>query len=149
MNKKAEQFDVLVEELNKQGNSWFVKNIVENDELETVVYRGHLTINDCELPVFVVVDNSVFSFVRIALTTDGVDKRKVKTIVTKLNELNQVYKAFKYYLLEGDNNIYLDVSVPTSDENFDPALLVNLLIQVIQPHLLEVHQDILAVAGQK
>lgn len=149
MNNKAAQFDVLVEELNKEGNTWFIKDVVENDELGTVVYHGHLNINDRDLPVFVVLDNSVFSFVRVALTTNGVDKRKVKTIVTKLNELNQTYKAFKYYLLDSDSNIYLDASVPTGDDNFDPALLVNLLLQVVRPHLVEVHEDVLAVAGQK
>lgn len=43
--------------------------------------------------------------------------------------------------------IYMDISVPTLDEQFDPSVLVNILLGVIQPHLDEVHQGILKVAG--
>ena len=46
-----------------------------------------------------------------------------------------------------DNNIYMDVSMPCLNEQFDPTVVVNLLLEVIQPHLDAVHKDILKVAG--
>ena len=46
-----------------------------------------------------------------------------------------------------DNNIYMDVSIPCLNEQFDPTVVVNLMLEVIQPHLDAVHKDILKVAG--
>lgn len=148
MNNKAKKFDVLVADLEKHGNTWFTQEVIENDDFESVVYHGRLEIHGKSLPVFIVLDNSVFSYIRVAVTTTSVDKKAVKNVLPKLNELNQQFKISKYYLNDADNNIYIDISVPCTDENFEAAVLVNLLLEVIQPHLTEVHQDILKAAGQ-
>ena len=111
MNQKAEKFDLLIADLNKGGNSWFTKEEM-TDDLHTVVYHGRLDVHEHSLPVFIVVDDSAFSYVS--------------------NE---------------DNNIYMDVSVPGLTEQFDPTVVVNLLLEVVQPHLDAVHKGILKVAG--
>ena len=38
MNVKAEKFDVLVADIEKSGNKWFTKDVIEGDEYNTVVY---------------------------------------------------------------------------------------------------------------
>ena len=38
--------------------------------------------------------------------------------------------------------------MPTTDDTFEPAVLVNLMLEVIKPHLDEVHPDLLKIVGQ-
>ena len=42
---------------------------------------------------------------------------------------------------------YLNEVVPALTEQFDPTVVVNLLLEVVQPHLDAVHKGILKVAG--
>lgn len=146
MNHKAEKFDLLVADLEKGGNGWFLKEKL-TDDLNTVVYHGRLDVHENSLPVFIVMDDSAFSYVRVAITTTSVAKDMIPSVLEELNTLNQEYKVSKYYVSNEDGNIYMDISVPTLDEQFDPSVLVNILLGVIQPHLDEVHQGILKVAG--
>ena len=146
MNKKAEKFDLLVADLNKGGNTWFTKEEM-TDDLNTVVYHGRLDVHEHSLPVFIVVDDSAFTYVRIAITTTSIDKKVIPAVLKELNTLNQDYKISKYYVSNEDNNIYMDVSIPCLNEQFDPTVVVNLMLEVIQPHLDAVHKDILKVAG--
>ena len=67
MNVKAEKFDVLVADIEKSGNKWFTKDVIEGDEYNTVVYHGRLEIHGNSLPVFIVLDDSVFSYIRVAV----------------------------------------------------------------------------------
>lgn len=146
MNQKAEQFDVLVADLEKGGNTWFTKEEM-TDDLHTVVYHGRLDVHNNSLPVFIVLDDSAFSYMRVAITTTSIAKKVVPNVLDELNTLNQEYKVSKYYVNHEDNNIYMDISVPALTEHFDPAVLVNILLEVVQPHLNEVHPAILRVAG--
>ena len=117
------------------------------DDLNTVVYHGRLDVHEHSLPVFIVVDDSAFTYVRIAITTTSIDKKVIPAVLKELNTLNQDYKISKYYVSSEDNNIYMDVSIPCLNEQFDPTVVVNLMLEVIQPHLDTVHKDILKVAG--
>ena len=146
MNKKAEKFDLLVADLNKGGNTWFTKEEM-TDDLNIVVYHGRLDVHEHSLPVFIVVDDSAFTYVRIAITTTSIDRIVIPAVLKELNTLNQDYKISKYYVSVEDNNIYMDVSIPCLNEQFDPTVVVNLLLEVIHPHLDAVHKDILKVAG--
>ena len=137
MNQKAEKFDLLIADLNKGGNSWFTKEEM-TDDLHTVVYHGRLDVHEHSLPVFIVVDDSAFSYARIAITTTSIDEKVIPAVLKELNTLNQDYKVSKYYVSNEDNNIYMDVSV---------TVVVNLMLEVIQPHLDTVHKGILKVAG--
>ena len=71
MNKKAEKFDLLVADLNKGGNTWFTKEEM-TDDLNTVVYHGRLDVHEHSLPVFIVVDDSAFTYVRSSSATNHV-----------------------------------------------------------------------------
>ena len=148
MNKKAEKFDVLAADIEKTGNKWFTKDVIQGDEYNTVVYHGRLDIHGNSLPVFIVLDNSVFSYIRVAITTMSITEAAIKKVLPKLNELNQQYKVTKYYVNDEDSNIYTDISVPSTEEAFESAVLVNLMLEVIKPHLDEVHPDILKIVGQ-
>ena len=90
MNQKAEKFDLLVADLNKGGNSWFTKEEM-TDDLNTVVYHGRLDVHDHSLPVFIVVDDSAFTYARIAITTTSIDEKVIPAVLKELNTLNQDY----------------------------------------------------------
>ena len=99
MNVKAEKFDVLVADIEKSGNKWFTKDVIEGDEYNTVVYHGRLEIHGNSLPVFIVLDDSVFSYIRVAVTTTSITDAAIKKVLPKLNELNQQFKVTKYYVM--------------------------------------------------
>ena len=80
MNKKAEKFDLLVADLNKGGNTWFTKEEM-TDDLHTVVYHGRLDVHNHSLPVFIVVDDSAFSYARIAITTTSIDEKVIGQVI--------------------------------------------------------------------
>ena len=63
MNVKAEKFDVLVADIEKSGNTWFTKDVIEGDEYNTVVYHGRLLIHCNYLPFFIVLYYYVLSFI--------------------------------------------------------------------------------------
>ena len=93
-------------------------------------------------------DDSVFSYIRVAVTTTSISDAAIKKVLPKLNDLNQQFKVTKYYVNDEDSNIYTDISVPSTAETFEPAVLVNLMLEVIKPHLDEVHPEILKIVGQ-
>lgn len=105
MNHKAEKFDLLVADLEKGGNGWFLKEEL-TDDLNTVVYHGRLDVHENSLPVFIVMDDSAFSYVRVAITTTSVAKDMIPSVLEELNTLNQEYKVSKYYVSNEDGNIY-------------------------------------------
>ncbi len=110
--ESAEKFDLLVADLNKGGNTWFTKEEM-TDDLHSRLSRP-FDVHEHSLPVFIVVDDSAFSYARIAITTTSIDE-KIPAVLKELNTLNQDYKISKYYVSNEDNNIYMDVSVPWFD----------------------------------
>lgn len=145
MNEKAKKFEAHVEELKKQGFDWFQKEELQ-DEYNTVVFHGHVTIKDTNLPVFIVLDNTALSFVRVGITPNAVDKRYKNRLFQELNSLNAKYKVSKYYLNEDDNYVYMDMSIPVLDDDFEPTLVTNMLLNIVEPHLQEVWESIIKVA---
>ena len=60
----------------------------------------------------------------------------IPAVLKELNTLNQDYKISKYYVSSEDNNIYMDVSIPCLNEQFDPTVVVNLMLErIITTHI--------------
>lgn len=140
MNSKAEKFDKYLEE--RKVPNWFTKE-EHQDDANSVVYRGHFDIAAQQLPLFVVLDDTVFNLVRLIVTTGAVPEERREAVVEYLNELNGKFKIFKYYLGAEDHVIYMDISIPATQDSFNPDLLVGLLIEVLEPHLEEFYPSIL------
>ena len=92
MNVKAEKFDVLVADIEKSGNNGLQRTLLKAMNYNTVVYHGRLEIHANSLPVFIVLDDSVFSYIRVAVTTTSITDAAIKKVLPKLNELNQQLK---------------------------------------------------------
>lgn len=139
MNKKIEKFDAFLAANNV--TNWFTKE-EHQDEVKSVVYRGFFDIGEVKVPVFIVLDDTVFNLGRIIITTAPVPEDRRDEVITYLNDLNSRFKIFKYYLSNEDGFVYMDVSFPGADE-FEPALLMSLLLEVVEPHLKEFYSQII------
>lgn len=140
MNTKAEQFDQFLKD--RDVTNWFTKE-EHQDDVHSVVYRGYFDVAAQQLPLFIVLDDTVFNLIRLVVTTGAVPAEKQADVVAYLNELNGKFKIFKYYLGEDDNVVYMDISLPAANETFDPNLLVGLLLEVLEPHIKEYYPSIL------
>lgn len=146
MNKKIEKLDALLAANNV--TNWFTKE-EHQDEVKSVVYRGFFTVGEAQVPTFIVIDDTVFNLARLIITNAPVPEDRRDEVINYLNDLNGRFKIFKYYLSNEDGFVYMDVSVPGGDE-FEPALLMSLLLEVVEPHLQEYYSIIIdTVLGTK
>ena len=113
---------------------WFTKD-ERKDEFDSVVFSGRLEAASQQFPVFVILDDSVFSLVRTIVTTAPVAPEHRADVALYLSELNSKFKIFKYYIGEDDGAVYLDISFPSTDDEFNPGLLLQLLGQVFTQRL--------------
>jgi hypothetical protein len=133
VNKKAELFQQFIEE-NELANLFTLREI-ENDQYNTVVFDATVEYNDIVFPLFVVLDDTPFGFVRLEIAGGRFTPEQRKATLDVLNQLNSEFKCFKHYLMEEDGYeaILLDVSLMSGD-NFDPALVAYTIFEVLYPH---------------
>lgn len=139
MNKKIEKFDAFLAANNV--TNWFTKE-EHQDEVKSVVYRGFFDVADVKVPIFVVLDDTVFNLACLIITAQPVPEDRRDEVVAFLNDLNSRFKIFKYYLSNEDHFVYMDISFPNGEE-FEPGLLMTLLLEIVQPHLQEFYGQII------
>lgn len=137
MNKKAEKFEKMLKE-NKI--ECFQKEVVEKDELHTVLFRSFMEIEGLQLPVVVILDDSIYSIFRTLVIGKGVNEKNRNDVINIVNTLNATYKSFKYIVSE-NGEIILDACVPCTDETFDPNL-IRVMIDVAIKNLNENYRKI-------
>ena len=133
MNKKAELFQQFIEQ-NELTNLFTLREI-ENDQYNTAIFDASIEYNDIVFPLFVVLDDTPFGFVRLEIAGGRFTSEQRKATLDVLNQLNSEFKCFKHYLMEEDGYeaILLDVSVLSGD-TFDPALVAYTIFEVLYPH---------------
>ncbi len=125
-NLRAVQFN---EFLMEKGINVFGTESLE-DEANTVLFRSRIEAAGQLLPAVVIVDASVFTIIRVQLA-GGIGEEKRARITEYLNELNMLYKTFKYYL-RPDGYVCLDLCIPARDDGFDPELVYGMLSILVQ-----------------
>ena len=141
---KSKRFD---DYLAKHGLHWFEKIEIPEEEIQyrTVVYRGTLDAVGTQFQVVVVLDDSIYGLLRVVLTPSMIEEGSRDRVVAFVNEMNYTFKSFKYYL-DQDNRIYLDISLPSTAEEFNPELIVYMTIEVVLPHLKEYYPKLMQEA---
>ena len=91
MNNKAEQFNAFLED---QKIKVFQMEELEENEQHTVVFRSFLGVEGQQLPTIVIIDDSIFSIIRVT------DKDKLDG-----NEVYQLFSVIINYLDENYRNI--------------------------------------------
>ena len=133
VNKKAELFQQFIEQ-NELTNLFTLRDI-ENDQYNTAIFDASIEYNDIVFPLFVVLDDTPFGFVRLEIAGGRFTPEQRKATVEVLNQLNSEFKCFKHYLMEEDGYeaILLDVSLMSGD-NFEPELVAYTIFEVLYPH---------------
>ena len=81
------------------------------------------------LPLFIVVNNTVYSYIQAHLVT--IPQEKLADTLQYINELNNLK-----YAVNPQGNVVLTFSVPAADDKFEPGLIFALVDQV-KAHLEE------------
>lgn len=133
VNKKTELFQQFIEQ-NELTNLFTLREI-ENDQYNTAIFDASIEYNDIVFPLFVVLDDTPFGFVRLEIAGGRFTPEQRKATVEVLNQLNSEFKCFKHYLMEEDGYeaILLDVSLMSGD-NFEPELVAYTIFEVLYPH---------------
>lgn len=133
MNDKAIKFDEFLKE---RDITWFHKE-ERDDEFKTVIYESALEAGEKRFPLFVVLDASLFAMVRVAVASNvSAGERRVE-LLEFMNEANSRFKVFKYYANAEDDVLYLDMSLPSLPEFFDPEAVLYLIAEILLPHVEE------------
>ena len=91
------------------------------------ILTGNFLIEGQIVPMFVVLDNSVYSYIQVNIA--DVNAEQAKLCLKHLNELNERYTMLKY-AVNPNNTIILTCSIPAANDKFDPALVIALIDQV-------------------
>lgn len=143
MNKKSTAFDkFLVDE----NIDCFDKKEL-NDEDKTVIYRSYVQTEIGDMPIFVLLDETIYSVMRVVVGSGVITESNRGAALNYLNKVNSAYKSFKYYIEPDDDTLYLDCIYMSGETNFEPRLLYVLMNQVVQylPDAVKDWKDILGI----
>lgn len=115
MNSKAEQFNAFLEE---QKITVFQMEEIEGNELHTVVFRSYLGVEGQQLPTIVIIDDSVFSIIRVQIAPQVLNAENEVKLLKLANAQSAMYKPFKLFFDER-GNLMLDVCLVTEEDKFD------------------------------
>lgn len=116
MNKKAEEFQKYLD-ADENKKSAFQTEEVKDDAQNTVVFRSHIVVEGQQLPTLVILDDSVFSMIRIQVSPKAKTEENELKVLKMANEHNLKYKPFKLYF-DAAGSLILDVCLLTPGEDF-------------------------------
>jgi hypothetical protein len=115
MNNKAEQFKAFLEE---QKINVFQMEELEGNEQHTVVFRSFLGVEGQQLPTIVIIDDSIFSIIRVQIAPQALKDENSVNLLKMVNGQNMMYKPFKLFFDErGD--LMLDVCLVADKDGLD------------------------------
>ena len=98
-----------------------------------LLVNTRLLVKGQTLPLFIVVNNTVYSYIQAHLVT--IPQEKLADTLQYINELNNQFNMLKY-AVNPQGNVVLTFSVPAADDKFEPGLIFALVDQV-KSHLEE------------
>lgn len=109
MNIKAEVFNKYLED--KEIKAFQVEEIADEAQ-HTVVYRSHIEVEGQQLPTLVLLDDSVFSMVRVQVAPQALTEENELELQRMASEYNMKFKPFKLYF-DQNGALVLDVCLLT------------------------------------
>lgn len=92
-----------------------------------LLVNTRLLVKGQTLPLFIVVNNTVYSYIQAHLVT--IPEEKLAETLQFINELNNQFNMLKY-AVNPQGNVVLTFSVPAADDKFEPGLIFALVDQV-------------------
>ena len=145
MNKKAEAFQNYLD-ADENKKTAFQREEVKEDTHKTVVFRSHIVVEGQQLPTVVILDDSVFSMIRIQVSPQAKTDENELKVLKMANEFNLKYKPFKLYF-DAAGSLILDVCLLTPGEDFSELgdeiygmfdVLINFLNESYRPIMKEI-----------
>ncbi|MBQ1867052.1 MULTISPECIES: hypothetical protein [Selenomonas] len=145
MNKKAEAFQNYLD-ADENKKTAFQREEVKEDTQKTVVFRSHIVVEGQQLPTVVILDDSVFSMIRIQVSPQAKTEENELKVLKMANEFNLKYKPFKLYF-DAAGSLILDVCLLTPGEDFSELgdeiygmfdVLINFLNESYRPIMKEI-----------
>ena len=127
MNPKSLLFDKFLKE--EEIISFERKDF--DDEDGTVVYRSYIKSPLWDMPLFVILDNSIYSVIRLVLGPEKVTAQNMAALNALINRDNATYKNYKLYIDEQDSSLYLDCVYMCGDDAFESALMYALMSSIV------------------
>ena len=109
MKSKAEAFSKYLEE--KKIEAFQVEEIAD-DAQHTVVYRSHVVVEGQQLPTLVLLDDSVFSMIRVQISPKARTEENELAVLRLVSEQNMKFKPFKLYF-DQSGALILDICLLT------------------------------------
>lgn len=123
MNSKATKFQEFLTTNNINGF-----NFEEfNDEFNTVMFRSKIVIKGQQLPIAIILDDSIYRIIKVQLVSSIENSEKV---VSYLNKLNAKYKPYKFYLTE-QNDLILDSCIMGKNDD-ESEIIIGVLNNIIR-----------------
>lgn len=138
MNKKAQIFQEYLEE---KKITCFEVQEVENDALNTVVFRSAIDVEGQQLPTLVILDSSIYAMIRVRVANAALKEENKTALVEAINKINSQYKIFKYYFAD-DGALILDSYVLSRQEELDCDIVYTVL-DIIVKHLTAEYKNIM------
>ena len=126
-NSKAVTFKKFLDEGNIKG---FDYKAVE-DQLNSVVFHGYISVKGQSLPMAVVIDNSVYTIIRIQIAGRAISEKEYFDLSAYVNRLNQTYRMLKYFVTP-EGQIILTCCIISDTELFAPTLVIAVLDEIIK-----------------
>lgn len=104
---------------------------VVNDQLNSVVFHSHLAVKGQNLPVAVIIDDSVYTMIQVQAVSGAVSGKPLPELAVYANELNQTYRMLKY-VVTTEGNLVLSCCVAADHDSFEPKLVIGILDQLLQ-----------------
>ena len=139
MNKNAESFKNYLDE---KGITSFEVEEMEDDERETVVFRSFIAVEGQQLPTAVIIDNSVFSVIRVLVSPKAVSEENQFDLLKLLNGENVQYKPFKFYC-DDSGALLMDTSIVTPEDDRLKGETIYLMFEVIINYLNNSYRNIM------
>lgn len=127
-NKKRSLFDRFLRE--EEISCFDVKAI--GDEEGTVLYRSYLDTALGTMPLYVILDSSIYTVIRVVVGGGIVTENNRVALMEFANAANRQYKKFKFYVEDSDQTFYLDCVYMSRSEEFVPQLLYGLMNSIIE-----------------
>ena len=124
-------------------NKVFQMEELEGNEQHTVVFRSFLGVEGQQLPTIVIIDDSIFSIIRVQIAPQALKDENAADLLKMVNGQNMMYKPFKLFFDErGD--LMLDVCLVTDKDKLDGNEVYQ-LFSVIINYLDENYRNIMKV----
>ncbi len=136
--EEAADDDIKTDEVDTESSNENEADEVNHEEnfdteVKRVTFHTFVKVFGQKLPSVVIIDDSIYTTIRVQVIPDIEYNNNRDEFMKCINEMNITYKAIKYYL-NADNALYLDMYIPSNNEELDGDLVIN-LISAINRHL--------------